>query len=121
MGEDRWLTDPRFKDDEARGDHGEIVSKRMTEWCLERTTAEALAALEAAKIPAGPLYSPQQALEDTHIRAAGLLPDTDYPGLPRLAPLAPTPVDLSGMPGRLHSPRADARRAHQRDPGRAGL
>jgi crotonobetainyl-CoA:carnitine CoA-transferase CaiB-like acyl-CoA transferase len=101
MGEPHWLTDPRFKDDLARGDNGEIISKRMSEWTATRTTAEALAELEAAKIPAGPLYSPQQALEDEHIRQAGLLHDTDYPGLPRRAPLAPTPVDLSESPGRF--------------------
>jgi crotonobetainyl-CoA:carnitine CoA-transferase CaiB-like acyl-CoA transferase len=101
MGEDHWLTDARFRDDRARGDNGEVISKRMAEWTAARTTAEALAALEAAKIPAGPLYSPQQALEDPHIRAAGLLQDTEYPGLPRPAPLAPTPVDLSETPGRF--------------------
>jgi len=101
MGEERWLHDPRFEDDRARGDHGEIISKRMAAWTAERTTAEALAELEAARIPAGPLYSPQQALDDPHIRAAELLADTDYPGLPRPAPLAPTPVDLSESPGRL--------------------
>jgi crotonobetainyl-CoA:carnitine CoA-transferase CaiB-like acyl-CoA transferase len=101
MGEDHWLTDPRFKDDLARGDNGEIISKRMSEWTAERTTAEALAELEKVKVPAGPLYSPQQALEDAHIRAAGLLHDTDYPGLPRQAPIAPTPVDLSETPGRF--------------------
>ena len=101
MGEDHWLTDPRFKNDEARGDNGELISKRMAEWCAERTTAEALAALDAAKVPGAPLYSPQQAIEDVHIRAAGLLRDTEYPGLPRPAPLAPTPVDLSETPGRF--------------------
>jgi crotonobetainyl-CoA:carnitine CoA-transferase CaiB-like acyl-CoA transferase len=101
MGEDHWLTDPRFKDDEARGDNGELISKRMAEWCAERTTADALAALDAAKVPGAPLYSPQQALEDVHIRAAGLLRDTEYPGLPHPAPLAPTPVDLSETPGRF--------------------
>src|SRR5262247_3557251 len=101
MGEEHWLTDPRFADDLARGDNGEVISKRMNEWTGERTTAEALAALETAKIPAGPLYSPQQALEDAHIRAAGLLADTEYPGLPRPAPLAPMPVDLSETPGRF--------------------
>src|SRR5213596_1406613 len=42
MGEDHWLNDPRFKDDLARGDHGEMISKRMSEWTAERTTAEAL-------------------------------------------------------------------------------
>src|SRR4030095_2236694 len=81
--------------------HGELISKRMSEWTAERTTAEALAELERAKIPGGPLYSPQQALEDPHIRTAGLLNDTEYPGLPRRAPLAPTTVDLSEPPGRF--------------------
>jgi len=101
MGEEHWLTDPRFKDDQGRGDHGDVISKRMAQWTTERTTDQALAELEKAKIPAGPLYSPQQALEDAHIRAAGLLRDTDYPGLPRPAPLAPTPVGLSETPGRF--------------------
>jgi crotonobetainyl-CoA:carnitine CoA-transferase CaiB-like acyl-CoA transferase len=59
----------------------------------------ALEALETAKIPAGPLYTPQQALDDAHIRQAGLLVDTDYPGVARRVPLAPTPVDLSETPG----------------------
>ncbi|HMH53526.1 MAG TPA: CoA transferase, partial [Candidatus Acidoferrum sp.] len=101
MGEPEWTTDPRFKDDLSRGDHGELISKRMTDWTMTRTTTEALAELEKAKIPAGPLYSPQQALEDEHIRTAGLLNDTDYPGIARPAPLAPTPVDLSDTPGRF--------------------
>ena len=101
MGEDHWLDDARFKDDQGRGDHGEIISKRMAHWTAERTMVDALAELDAAKIPAGPLYSPQQTLEDAHIRAAGLLHDTDYPGLPRPAPLAPTPVALSETPGRF--------------------
>jgi crotonobetainyl-CoA:carnitine CoA-transferase CaiB-like acyl-CoA transferase len=101
MGEEHWLTDPRFKDDEARGNHGELISERMSRWTAERTTEAALAALEKSNIPAGPLYSPQQALEDAHIRTAGLLADTDYPGLPRPVPLSPTPVDLSETPGRF--------------------
>src|SRR2546428_5024169 len=104
--EEHWKSDPRFKDDRARGDHGEITPKRRAAGRAERPTAEALAQLEAARIPAGPLYSPQQALDDPHIRAAGLVADMEYPGLPRSAPLAPTPVDLSETPGRLrhHAP-----------------
>jgi len=101
MGEDHWLTDPRFKDDLARGDNGEMISKRMAAWAAERTNAQALSELEAAKIPSAPLYSPQQALEDDHVRKAGLLNDTDYPGVARRVPLAPTPVDLSETPGRF--------------------
>ena len=101
MGEEHWLTDARFRDDRLRGDNGELISTRMAAWTAARTTAEALAALDAARIPAGPLHAPQQVLEDAHIRAAGLLQDTDYPGLPRRAPLAPIPVDLSETPGQF--------------------
>jgi len=101
MGEEHWLTDARFRDDRLRGDNGELISTRMAAWTAARTTAEALAALDTARIPAGPLHAPQQVLEDAHIRAAGLLQDTDYPGLPRRAPLAPIPVDLSETPGRF--------------------
>ena len=99
MGEDTWLSDPRFRDDKSRGDHGELISKRMAEWCAERTTAQALSECDVAKVPAAPLYSPQQALQDAHIRAAGLLVDQEFPGLPKAVPLAPTPVDLSETPG----------------------
>src|SRR5439155_1670989 len=91
MGEDSWLTDPRFKDDEARGNHAEDISKRMSAWTMQRTTEQALKELEGAKIPAGPLYTPQQALDDAHIRRAGLLVDPEYPGVARRVPLAPTP------------------------------
>jgi len=101
LREESWLADPRFKDDEARGKHAEAISKRVSEWTMQRTTDEALRELEVAKIPAGPLYTPQQALDDAHIRAAGLLVDTDYPGVARRVPLAPTPVDLSETPGRF--------------------
>ena len=99
LGEPDWLTDPRFKDDESRGVHAELISKRVTEWTMQRTTEQALKEMEAARIPAGPLYTPQQALDDGHIRQAGLLVDTAYPGAPRPVPLAPTPVDLSETPG----------------------
>jgi crotonobetainyl-CoA:carnitine CoA-transferase CaiB-like acyl-CoA transferase len=100
LGEAGWLSDPRFED-EARGNHAEEISKRVSEWTSARTTEQALKELEAAKIPAGPLYTPQQALDDPHIRRAGLLVDTEYPGVPRRVPLAPTPVDLSDTPGRF--------------------
>jgi len=101
MGEDHWQSDPRFANDDARGDNGEIISKRMGEWCAERTTAEAVEALEAARIPTGPLYTPQQALDDPHIQATGFLQPVDFPGTSKPAPLAQTPVKLSETPGEI--------------------
>ena len=36
MDEDHWLHDPRFQNDQARGDHGAVISERMAEWTAER-------------------------------------------------------------------------------------
>jgi crotonobetainyl-CoA:carnitine CoA-transferase CaiB-like acyl-CoA transferase len=104
IGEDHWLDDPRFADDQSRADHGEIISARMTLWCAERTCAEALAALEEASIVAGQLYSPQQSLDDAHIRAAHLLENVTHPALAATFPLAPAPIELSETPGAYRRP-----------------
>jgi crotonobetainyl-CoA:carnitine CoA-transferase CaiB-like acyl-CoA transferase len=99
IGEEHWLSDVRFKDDQSRADHGEIISARMSAWCASRSCVEALAALEDANIVAGQVYSPQQALDDPHIRAAGFLEEVTFPGIDGTLPLAPTPIELSETPG----------------------
>ena len=101
--EEFWLNDARFKDDLARGDNATLISARMREWCAERTTAEAIAALEAARIPAGPVLSPQQALDDEHVVATGYLQPVDYPGTRVPAPVPRSPVYLSETPGEIRT------------------
>jgi crotonobetainyl-CoA:carnitine CoA-transferase CaiB-like acyl-CoA transferase len=101
MGEEHWLTDERFKDDISRGDNGAVVSERMSRWCAERTTAEALEVLGKARIPAGPVLKPQQTLDDPHINAMGFFQPMEFPGTPRPAPLAKAPVRLSATPGSI--------------------
>jgi crotonobetainyl-CoA:carnitine CoA-transferase CaiB-like acyl-CoA transferase len=101
VGEEAWAGDPRFKDDLARGVHGEVISERMSRWCAERTTAAALEALGAAAIPAAQVLSPQQALDDPHVRAMGIFELIDYPGLPRPAPIARAAISLSATPGAI--------------------
>lgn len=99
MGDaDTWLNDPRFADDLSRGEHGEIISARMAEWCAERTTDEVVHTLGEAMIPCAPVLSPQQVLEHPQVQAMGLLQPLDYPGLPKPAPVAAAPVWLSASP-----------------------
>jgi crotonobetainyl-CoA:carnitine CoA-transferase CaiB-like acyl-CoA transferase len=104
LGEEHWLADPRFADDQARADHGEIIGARMSAWCGARRCAEALAALAEASIVAAQVYSPQQALDDPHIRAARLLEEQSHPSLGSTFPLAPTPIELSETPGVYRRP-----------------
>ena len=101
LGESLWLEDERFQTDDSRGDHGEIFSARMAEWCAARTTAEALAELENARLPAGPVYTPQETLDDAQVRGGGFLTDVDYPGAPVPPPIMTTPVKLVDSPGEI--------------------
>ncbi len=103
MGEEHWLDDPRFKDDISRGDNGELISERLAAWCAERTSKEVLSAMEEARLPAGPILSPQEVLDDPHIAAKGLFQPVEYPGLDKPAPLMKTPVELSETPGEIRS------------------
>ena len=98
MGDEGLANDPRFKDDLARGDNGEVLSDIMQKWCETRSVAEALAALEANRIPAGPVYTPQQALDDAHVRDAKFLHPMDFPGASKPVPVLQEPVKLSRTP-----------------------
>lgn len=98
MGGEDLAADPRFKDDLARGDNGEALSEIMQRWCERRTVAEALTELEANRIPAGPVYTPQQALDDPHVREAGFFHPMEFPGVPKPVPVLQEPVKLSRTP-----------------------
>ena len=103
MGEDCWLEDERFKDDITRGDNSAAISERLADWCADRTSQEVLDAMEEVRLPAGPVLSPQQVLEDPHIAAKGLFQPVEYPGLDKPAPVMRTPVELSETPGEIRS------------------
>jgi crotonobetainyl-CoA:carnitine CoA-transferase CaiB-like acyl-CoA transferase len=103
--EERWMSDPLYATDQSRGDHSEKILERMRSWCAQRTTADAVATLERAGIPAGPVYTPQQALDDPQVAAMNFLTAVSgYPGLNRPAPVADLPVKLSATPGGIRTP-----------------
>jgi crotonobetainyl-CoA:carnitine CoA-transferase CaiB-like acyl-CoA transferase len=106
MGEEqRWTSDPRFASDQSRGDHSEPILARMRLWCLERTSAEAIETLQEAGIPAGPVLTPQQTLDDPQVAAMQLLRSvTGYPGLPNAAPIPDLPVRMSRSGGGIRRP-----------------
>lgn len=105
VGHPELLHDDRMKDDISRGDHRDELCGIMAEWCATRTVDEVLGALEEAKVPAAPVYTPQQALDDEHIEAIGFLQPTDYPGgLDSPAPIANFPVDMSATDTSIRHP-----------------
>lgn len=101
IGEPHWLDDPRFATDDQRARHGEILSERTHRWAANYTTAEALDLLAKERIPAGPVYSPQDVLDDVHVKATNLLTPMDYPGAFGPVPISMSAVRMSETPSRL--------------------
>lgn len=96
----RWTGDPRYASDAGRGEDSAEILARMREWCAARTTTEALGELAAAGLPAGPVHTPQEALDQPQAQAMQffhLL--ADYPGLPRPAPVPNLPLELTATGG----------------------
>jgi crotonobetainyl-CoA:carnitine CoA-transferase CaiB-like acyl-CoA transferase len=101
IGREDLFDDPRFADDDSRWEHGDVLNDLMQQWCESKTKAEALAALEAAKLPAAPLNSPQEVLDDPHVEAMGYLKRVPFPGASKPVPLIETPFRLSATPGSI--------------------
>jgi crotonobetainyl-CoA:carnitine CoA-transferase CaiB-like acyl-CoA transferase len=102
IGANDWLDDPRFASDKARGDNGALISERVGAWVAERSSAEAIAAFEAARVPAGPVYSLPQVLADPHVVGGDFFTQVNFPGIGE-APVASTPVKLHDTPGMVRA------------------
>lgn len=105
VGEDAWANDARFATDGLRGGpNGELLSERTRQWAASRTSAQALAELAAAKVPSGSVLSPQEMLDDPHVRATGMMRGVAYPGIDILVPFAESGARLGGEPAQLRRP-----------------
>jgi crotonobetainyl-CoA:carnitine CoA-transferase CaiB-like acyl-CoA transferase len=102
IGATEWLEDKRFASDKGRGDHGEEISARVGAWVVARSSDEAIAAFEQARVPAGPVLTMRQAMDDPHVKATGIFTRVDYPGI-GVAPVAATPVKLHATPGEVRT------------------
>jgi crotonobetainyl-CoA:carnitine CoA-transferase CaiB-like acyl-CoA transferase len=101
VGRPDLIDDPRMQDDLSRADHRRIIDDAMNAWLATLTTEEALRAFEAARVPAGPVLSLPEVLDDPQVKARELLNYVDYPGAPKPVPLANTAVRLSTSPGSI--------------------
>jgi len=101
VGREDLPSDPRFADDISRANNREAIADAMNAWLATRTTAQAVAELEQARIPAGPVLDVAQVLDDPQVKARQLLKCVDYPGAPQPVPLADTAMRLSATPGSI--------------------
>ena len=101
MGEENWLNDERFNDDLSRGENGELISARMSDWCAERTSQEAIQALESSRIPVGEVLKAKETLNEEHILKKGSFIKMNYPTMDKEYSVVGPAIELSENPGQI--------------------
>lgn len=99
VGRPELFDDPRFADDDLRWENGDVLNDIMSRWCADKAKADVLDLLEKAKLPAAPMHSTQDVLDDAHVQAMGFLQRVPFPGAPHDVPIIQTPFRLSATPG----------------------
>ena len=102
IGRDDLGTDPQLADNAGRVKRVDEIDAAIEAWTLQRTTADVLAVLGEARVPAGRTYTAQDIAEDPHYRAREMvLKQTTRDGyaldVPGIVP------KLMGTPGSIRS------------------
>lgn len=111
-GRPDMATDPRLADNAGRVVHERDIDAAISAWTAAHDAADVLRHLEAASVPAGPIYSVVDMMHDPHFQARGLFQEVQVNGkalkVPALLP------HLSATPGGTDWP-GPAVGAHNRE------
>jgi len=94
--------DPRLAHNAGRVEHEQEIDAALSAWTATLDSDAVLACLEEAQVPAGPIYSVADMLQDPHFQARGLFESVEVNGKPLKIP-AILPK-LSATPGKTHWP-----------------
>lgn len=96
-GQPELAADPRLAHNAGRVRHEREIDDALSAWTARLDSGEVLARLEAAEVPAGPIYNVADMLRDPHFQARGLFEAVEIDGKPLKIP-AIIPK-LSATPG----------------------
>lgn len=96
------LEDPRFADVDRRTEHRDELNALVGERLRARTTAEWIAELEAAGVPAGPVNDIGEVFADAQVQHLAMAQPVEHPVLGELRLIA-NPATLAGIPRALRT------------------
>ncbi|MEW6296475.1 MAG: CoA transferase [Thermodesulfobacteriota bacterium] len=79
IGREELAGDPRFATILSRRDHRREVDAVVQEWIGQRTAAAAVDHLQRHQVPAAPVLSPAELLQDEHLVSRGMVVDLAHP------------------------------------------
>ena len=106
IGRDELVSDPRFVEPRDRMNNLEALVATLEQTFSQKSSEYWLNTLEAAGVPAGPIYDIRQVYEDPQVRAREMIVETDHPVAGRTSNIG-IPVKLSETPGRFQRPRSN--------------
>ena len=95
------INDPRCRDDLTRANNYDLINEVMNNWCAERTRDQAIAELEQARVPCGPVYNLDEVLKDPQVCAGRIIGKVKFSGSEKPVPIANSPLHLSASPSEL--------------------
>jgi crotonobetainyl-CoA:carnitine CoA-transferase CaiB-like acyl-CoA transferase len=98
-----WLDDPRYATNSLRNEHVSELEKEIEEILVTETSNYWLALLDKQGIPAGPIYSYDQTLNDPHIKEREMVIEYEHPLAGTIQNLG-FPAKFSKTPGQLMRP-----------------
>jgi crotonobetainyl-CoA:carnitine CoA-transferase CaiB-like acyl-CoA transferase len=101
IGMPRLADDERFRDNAARLHNLPVLIELLTARFRERPTGEWLALLEAGGVPAGPVLTIEQMVEDPQVQAREMVVEVEHNKVGRTRALG-TPVKFSATPTRVN-------------------
>jgi len=106
IGRPELLADPRYATQTARSRHFDESNRLVAEAMRSRSTAEWIAALEAADIPVQRMNSLADIVADPHLAALGYFAEVEHPSEGRIRSMAVPSEWSESAPGyRRHAPR----------------
>ena len=105
IGRSELGEDPRYETNEDRARHADKLDTLIEGWTEQHTVEEVQQALEEAEVPAGPIYSVTDILEDEQYQARDMIVEGDIEGIgpvkmPGLVPkLSATPGEVEWYGG----------------------
>jgi CoA:oxalate CoA-transferase len=96
IGQGALVNDGRLNSDDARSNNEPFVRGLVENWSKDLTVDEVVTALSEAKIPAGPIWNIEQAIDSNHVRERRLVTEVDHQTVGKVLVLE-QPVHFTGQ------------------------
>ncbi|MGH7962090.1 MAG: CaiB/BaiF CoA transferase family protein [Candidatus Binatia bacterium] len=97
LGRPELIDDPRFRTNQERRANVEETDRIVQEWIADKTVADIVATLTAAKVPCGAVNDIPAVFTHPQVRAREMIAPVSYPGVGEMS-MAGQPIKLSRTP-----------------------